>query len=70
VILLDEMVLPGSNVHWEVTQHDLTMMASLAARERTRSEWGVLLGSVGLVIDEVWTYTPSVYESVIVVKRK
>ncbi|KAE9369977.1 S-adenosyl-L-methionine-dependent methyltransferase [Stipitochalara longipes BDJ] len=69
-ILLDEMVLPETKVHWEAAQIDMTMMACVAARERTRSEWEKLLGSVGLVVEEVWTYTPSVYESVMLVKRK
>ena len=68
-ILIDEMVLPENKVHWEATQIDMSMMASVAARERTRSEWETLLWSVGLVVEKVWTYTPSVYESVILVKR-
>lgn len=70
VILIDEMALPGSNVHWEATQVDLTMMACMAARERTRGEWEELFGSVGLGIVGLWTYTPSVYESVMLVKQK
>jgi demethylsterigmatocystin 6-O-methyltransferase len=70
VILIDDIVLPGSNVHWEATQLDMVMMACLAGRERTGSEWEELLRSVGLVIDGIWTYTESLYESVLVVKRK
>lgn len=70
VILIDDIVLPSSNVHWEATQLDMTMMACLAGRERTRSEWEQLLGSVELVIDGIWTYTESLYETVLVVKKK
>jgi len=70
VILIDEMVLPETKVHWEATQIDMTVMAFVAARERTRAEWETLLWSVGLVVDEAWTYTPSVYESILLVKRK
>jgi demethylsterigmatocystin 6-O-methyltransferase len=69
-ILLDEMVLPEAKVHWEAVQIDITMMVSTAACERTRNEWEKLLESVGLVVEGVWTYTPSVYESVMLVKKK
>jgi demethylsterigmatocystin 6-O-methyltransferase len=70
MILIDKMILPDSNVHWEATQIDLTMMSSVAARERTIGAWKELLESVGLVIEGVWTYTPSVHESVMTIKRK
>lgn len=69
-ILLDEMVLPDSGVHYQSTQIDLTMMAALASIERTKSMWADLLDSVGLKIQKVLTYTPSVYESIITVVRK
>lgn len=68
-ILIDEMVLPDKGVHWHTTQIDLTMMAALASWERTRSQWTDLLGSVGLKIADIYTYTPSVYESVMHVVR-
>ncbi|KAI4287906.1 MAG: hypothetical protein L6R35_002829 [Caloplaca aegaea] len=70
VILLDEMVLPDTEVHWQCTQVDLTMMAGLASWERTHSQWAELLGSIGLKIAKTYTYTPSVYESVMHVVRE
>ena len=70
LILIDDIVLPGANVHSEATQLDLTMVACLAERERTRGRWEEMLGSVELVIEGVWTYTDSLYESVLVVERK
>jgi demethylsterigmatocystin 6-O-methyltransferase len=69
-ILLDEMVLPETKVHWEAAQIDITMMVSTAACERKRNEWEKLLESVGLVVEGIWTYTPSIYESVMLVKKK
>ncbi|KAL2050995.1 hypothetical protein ABVK25_008741 [Lepraria finkii] len=69
-ILLDEMVLPDTHVHWQSTQTDITMMASLASIERTKTMWADLLDSVGLKIEKVLTYTPSVYESIMTVIRK
>lgn len=70
VILLDEMVPPDEHVHWRTTQIDITMMAALASRERTYSQWTDLLESVGLHITDVYTYQPSIYESVMRVVRK
>ena len=70
VILLDEMVLPDSGVHYQSTQIDLTMMASCASIERTKSMWADLLDSVGLKIEKALTYTPSIYETVMTVLRK
>ena len=70
VILLDEMVLPDCSVHWQSTQIDLTMMAAMASIERTKAQWARLLDSVDLKIAEVYTYTPSIYESIMTVVRK
>ena len=70
VILIDEMLLPDVNVHWHVTQIDLTMMTALASIERTQGQWAALLDSVGLKIQKTFTYTPSIYESVMAIVRK
>lgn len=69
-ILIDEMVLPDTDVNWHATQIDLEMMTALASRERTYSQWTALLESVDLKIEKVYTYTPAIYESVIHVVRK
>ncbi|KAL1967218.1 hypothetical protein VTN77DRAFT_3509 [Rasamsonia byssochlamydoides] len=65
LILIDDMVLPNTGVYWQTTQMDLTMMAGLAARERTHEQWTALLDSVGLKIVDIHVYTPLVHESVI-----
>lgn len=70
VILIDEMLIPEANVHWHVTQIDLAMMTAMASIERTQVQWAALLDSVGLKIRETYMYTPSVYESIMVVVRK
>lgn len=64
-ILLDEMVLPDRNVHWQAAQSDLATMAVLASIERTKGQWTALLDSVGLKIREVHEYNPSVHWSVL-----
>ena len=64
VLLIDEMVLPDTQVDWHVTSIDLTMMCAFAARERTETQWNAILESVGLKLVKKLTYKPSVYESV------
>jgi demethylsterigmatocystin 6-O-methyltransferase len=61
VIIIDDIRLPHKNVHWHVTEIDLFMMTALASIERTQSQWSALLDSVGLKINKVFTYTPSIY---------
>lgn len=70
LILIDEMVLPDSNVPWQATQLDLTMMVGLASAERTREQWYQLLDSAGLKIVKIYTYTISLQDSIIVVVPK
>ncbi|ODQ74016.1 hypothetical protein LIPSTDRAFT_336413 [Lipomyces starkeyi NRRL Y-11557] len=65
VILIDDMVLPDSGVHWQATQIDLIMMTALASQERTREQWYDLLGMAGLKINKVYTYTASLQDSII-----
>lgn len=70
LILIDEMVLPDSNVPWQATQLDLTMMIALASVERTKEQWYQLLDSAGLKIVKINTYTISLQDSIIVVVPK
>ena len=70
VILIDEMILPDTNVHWRATQIDLLMMGALASMERTRSQWDTLLDAVGLKVRDIYTYNLSTYDNVMAVVRK
>lgn len=65
VILVDDMVLPNSGIHWQATQLDMAMMTGMAAGERTKEQWYALLESVGLKINKIWTYTTSLQDSII-----
>ncbi|KAF3002117.1 hypothetical protein E8E13_009927 [Curvularia kusanoi] len=65
-ILIDEVILPDSNVPWQCAFMDLTMMFSLGGRERTQEEWASLLSQAGLRIEEVHTYDDVKRHSVIV----
>ncbi|CAG8004132.1 unnamed protein product [Penicillium salamii] len=64
VILIDDMVLPNAGVHWYGTVLDMTMMAGLAAQERTEEQWNSLMEMAGLKIQKVYTYT-SFYNSIL-----
>lgn len=65
VILIDDMFLEDQGVHWQAAQIDITMMACLASRERTKSQWNDLIAKAGLRIKNVYTYTESLRDSVI-----
>ena len=69
-ILIDEAVLPDQGTLWQAAQMDLTMMAALGAKERSRAEWNTLIGSAGLKILEVYPYTPTLQNSVLVIGMK
>ncbi|KAJ5706777.1 hypothetical protein N7488_006578 [Penicillium malachiteum] len=64
VILIDDMVLPGSGVHFHATQIDITMMSVLASHERTISQWYALMEKAGLKIKQIYTYNTR-YDSVL-----
>lgn len=65
VILIDDMVLPNEGVHWHATQYDMVMMTSLASMERTKAQWESLLEKAGLKINNVYTYTSGLRNSII-----
>ena len=71
-ILIEEMVLPDMRVDWTATHNDLTMMASLGARERTQGQWESLLDSAGLKIEVQRHYEGGWggYEAVMTVAKK
>jgi hypothetical protein len=66
VILIDEMIIPETNAHWRATQLDITLMACLAAQERTKKQWHRLLKAAGLDILDIYTYTAELQDSIIV----
>lgn len=69
-IIIDEVVLPDTNVPWQCAFMDLTMSSSLGGCERSRDEWTSLLDRAGLEILEVHTYDDVRKHSVIVAVPK
>jgi demethylsterigmatocystin 6-O-methyltransferase len=70
VILIDDMVLPNIGVHFHATQMDITMMTGLASVERTQEKWYELVEQkAGLKINQIYTYTASLRDSIIEVVK-
>lgn len=70
LILIEDLVLPDVGVHWQATQLDLAMMCAHAAMERTKAQWELLLGSVGLTVLQIHELPGAIYESIIVAAVK
>lgn len=55
-ILIDDIVVPKTGVHWKAAQLDLFVMAALGAVERTREQWERLFKKAGLKIQRQFVY--------------
>ena len=69
-ILIDEVVLPDFNVHWEAAMADIAMAIQFASRERTKKQWEDLVEGSGLRIELIHTYNATGYNSIIVLQLK
>jgi demethylsterigmatocystin 6-O-methyltransferase len=69
-ILVDEIVIPDMGAHFEATMQDLAMMNMCAGKERSKQQWLSLVDRAGLRIEEIHTYIPSTYTSVLVLALK
>jgi hypothetical protein len=69
-ILIDDMVLPNTGVHWFSACLDLHMLTMLGARERTVDQWHSLLDRAGLKVVEIQTYMPTMRHSLITAALK
>ena len=66
VIVIDEIVLPEMGASTLQMVMDLTMMASVGARERSEGQWRELLKSVGLRMREVVIYDEGLHSGLII----
>lgn len=69
-ILIDDMALPNTGVHWWSACLDLHMYTMLGAMERNVDQWHSLLDRAGLKLVEIKTYMPVMRNSVIVAELK
>ncbi|KAF2712665.1 methyltransferase B [Pleomassaria siparia CBS 279.74] len=68
-LVIDEVVLPNSNIPWPAAYMDLTMMSCLGGIERTRAEYEALLDQAGLKMMDVKQYDAKM-QSVIIAALK
>ena len=54
-LIINDMILADTNASMYAAASDFAMMALFGGRERTKSHWLDLLGSVGLIIQGIWT---------------
>ena len=54
-LLIDELVLPDTNVSPRGAFLDLSMMALETGAERSSRQWHDMLASVGLRIEKIWS---------------
>ncbi|KAI0479727.1 S-adenosyl-L-methionine-dependent methyltransferase [Xylaria cf. heliscus] len=66
VIIIDETVLPERGAKPRGAQHDIEVLMSVGAKERTKHEWEQMLNEAGLNLREVLTYDADYDECVII----
>lgn len=76
-ILIDDIVLPDSDVNEQAAMRDLALMLHFGGAERSRQEWRELVDGVVdeqgrqlLEIEDVVAYDYELHESITVVKLK
>ncbi|KAI9039782.1 putative O-methyltransferase [Aspergillus affinis] len=69
-ILIDETVLPDTNVSWQATMGDLYMMFMAGGKERSERQWRDLAGSAGLQVTHLHVYDSSHHRAVLVLEKE
>lgn len=69
-ILIDDMALPNTGVHWWSACLDLHMYTMLGAMERNVDQWHTLLERAGLKVVGIRTYSAVMRHSVIIAAPK
>ncbi|KAL4989304.1 O-methyltransferase-domain-containing protein [Aspergillus falconensis] len=67
-ILINEIIVPETNVPWQTALADISVMVLLGGRERTRTQWATLAERSGLRISHVHGYNTVTLESVLVLE--
>jgi demethylsterigmatocystin 6-O-methyltransferase len=68
-IVIDEVVLPDTNVPWQAAYMDMSMMAAFGGIERTKAEYEKLLDDAGLKIVEIHKYDMKMQSVIIAVPK-
>lgn len=67
-LLIDDFVVPETDVDWMTASLDLCMWLFFSGIERTFSQWQKLFDAVGLEVVKVWA-TPSSKSNVIELRK-
>lgn len=65
VILIDDIMIPNTGAHWHAIQLDMAMMTVLTSMESTKDQWYSLAYKAGLKINNMYTYTTNLRDSII-----
>ncbi|EEP82795.1 predicted protein [Uncinocarpus reesii 1704] len=68
-ILIDEVVVPSSEVPWQAACQSILMATTLAGAERTLAEWMRLLDAAGLKIIDIFTYDSNLQSVIVAVPK-
>lgn len=69
IILIDELILPDTGIHYKSANLDMTMMCNAGAIERTETQWRTLLNAINLKIKDVLIYDEEMKQGVLMVVR-
>ncbi|KAH8432484.1 uncharacterized protein LDX57_010121 [Aspergillus melleus] len=69
-ILVDETVLPDTNVTWQAAMGDLYMMLMAGGKERSERQWRSLAGSAGLRVTHLHVYDSSQHRAILVLEKE
>jgi demethylsterigmatocystin 6-O-methyltransferase len=65
LILIDDVVLPETNVPWQVSTMVMMMMAALGGIERSKEDWESLLDRAGLKVAHIVRYDDAKFHSIV-----
>ena len=65
VLLINDMILPETEIPSYATAMDLVMLGACGSLERTGEQWKDLLGEVGLEIKEAIVYDHELFHGII-----
>jgi len=66
VLLINDMILPETEIPPYSSAMDLIMLSSCGSLERTKEQWERLLGEVGLGIKETMVYNYELFHGILV----
>lgn len=70
ILLVDEMILPESEVNLFAASVDMSMLTAFASMERTETQWRTIFDEEGLEVVNSYIYNPITYEGVLDVRLR